>query len=342
MATWNINSAKARQARLIEWLDRAQPDVVCLQETKLSDAAFLELFDEDLFRRGYRVAHHGDGRWNGVAIFSRAGLDDVEAGLADGPGFPAPEPRALAATCGGIRIWSLYVPNGRAVDDPHYAYKLTWLAALRASVEKALTTAPVIACGDFNIAPTDADVWDPAAFAGATHVTDAERRALRELTDLGLVDVMRRRWPDEQVFTYWDYRALMFPKNMGMRIDLLLASDSLVDRVRAVWVDRQARKGTGTSDHAPVIVDLDEAPDGDIGPMVPPPSPPRAAGTRRRAPGGPGRTGAGRTAAEPNAPGRHRAGPDTAGPGVTKPDVTSPDAADTGTLEAGGTDTRAN
>ncbi len=234
------------------------------------------------------------------------------------------------------------MPNGRAVDDPHYAYKLTWLAALRASVEKALTTAPVIACGDFNIAPTDADVWDPAAFAGATHVTDAERRALRELTDLGLVDVMRRRWPDEQVFTYWDYRALMFPKNMGMRIDLLLASDSLVDRVRAVWVDRQARKGTGTSDHAPVIVDLDEAPDGDIGPMVPPPSPPRAAGTRRRAPGGPGRTGAGRTAAEPNAPGRHRAGPDTAGPGVTKPDVTSPDAADTGTLEAGGTDTRAN
>ncbi|SBW22114.1 exodeoxyribonuclease III Xth [Candidatus Protofrankia californiensis] len=292
MATWNINSAKARQARLIEWLDRVQPDVVCLQETKLSDEAFLELFDEDLFRRGYRVAHHGDGRWNGVAIFSRAGLDDVEPGLVDGPGFPEPEPRALAATCGGIRIWSLYVPNGRAIDDPHYAYKLSWLAALHASVEKALTTAPVIACGDFNIAATDADVWDPSAFVGATHVTDAERRALRELTDLGLVDVMRKRWPDDQVFTYWDYRALMFPKNMGMRIDLLLASGNLVDRVRAVWVDRQARKGTGTSDHAPVVVDLDEAPDGDIGPMVPPPSAPRAAAARGRTTGKPGRTAA--------------------------------------------------
>jgi exodeoxyribonuclease-3 len=273
VATWNINSAKARQARLIEWLDRVQPDVLCLQETKLSDTAFLELFDEDLFRRGYAAAHHGDGRWNGVAIFSRAGLDEVERGLTNAPGFPGPEPRALAATCAGIRIWSLYVPNGRAVDDPHYTYKLGWLTALRISVEKTLAVAPVLACGDFNIAPADADVWNPANFVGATHVTDAERQALRALTDLGLVDVTRARWPDEQVFTYWDYRSLMFPKNMGMRIDLALASNPVADRVQAVWVDRQARKGAGTSDHAPVIVDLDEAPDGDIGPMVPPPSP---------------------------------------------------------------------
>ncbi len=283
LATWNINSAKARQARLIEWLDRVQPDVVCLQETKLSDDAFLELFDEDLFRRGYTVAHHGDGRWNGVAILSRTGLDDVERGLVDGPGFPEPEPRALAATCAGIRVWSLYVPNGRAVDDPHYAYKLTWLAALRTCLEEALTTVPVLACGDFNIAPTDADVWDPADFVGATHVTDAERQELRELYDLGLVDVMRERWPDEQVYTYWDYRALMFPKNMGLRIDLTLASAPVAERVRAVWVDRQARKGTGTSDHAPVVVDLDQAPDGDIGPMVPPPSTPRPTARGRRA-----------------------------------------------------------
>jgi exodeoxyribonuclease-3 len=272
IATWNINSAKARQARLIEWLDRAQPDVLCLQETKLDDEAFAENFDEDLFRRGYRYAHHGDGRWNGVALLSRAGLDDVARGFAGDPGFPEPEPRAIAATCGGIRVWSLYVPNGRAPDDPHYAYKLRWLAALRDTVAEVAANQPVMALGDFNIAPTDADVWDPADFVGATHVTEPERTALRELTDVGLVDVLRARWPDETVYTYWDYRALCFPKNMGMRIDLTLAGADVAKRVAAVYVDRAARKGTGTSDHAPVIVDLDTAPDGDIGPMVPPPS----------------------------------------------------------------------
>lgn len=273
IATWNINSAKARQARLIEWLDRAEPDVVCLQETKLSDEAFLELFDEDLFRRGYRVAHHGDGRWNGVAILSRDTLDDVTRGLPGDPGFPEPEPRAIAATCGGIRVWSLYVPNGRTVEDPHYAYKLTWLAALREVVAEAAPRGPVMTLGDFNIAPTDTDVWDVAEFQGATHVTPAERAALREVADAaGLVDVLRARWPDDVVYTYWDYRQLSFPKNLGMRIDLTLATADVAGRVRAVWVDRAARKGTGTSDHAPVIVDLDTAPDGDIGPMVPPPS----------------------------------------------------------------------
>ncbi|MBL7489529.1 exodeoxyribonuclease III [Frankia sp. AgB1.9] len=272
IATWNINSAKARQARLIEWLDRAQPDVLCLQETKLDDEAFAENFDEDLFRRGYRYAHHGDGRWNGVALLSRAGLDDVARGFAGDPGFPEPEPRAIAATCGGIRVWSLYVPNGRTPDDPHYAYKLRWLAALRDTVAEVAANQPVLALGDFNIAPTDADVWDPADFVGATHVTEPERTALRELTDVGLVDVLRARWPDETVYTYWDYRALCFPKNMGMRIDLTLAGADVAKRVAAVYVDRAARKGTGTSDHAPVIVDLDTAPDGDIGPMVPPPS----------------------------------------------------------------------
>ncbi|ADP83098.1 exodeoxyribonuclease III [Pseudofrankia inefficax] len=272
IATWNINSAKARQARLIEWLDRAQPDVVCLQETKLDDEAFAENFDEDLFRRGYRYAHHGDGRWNGVALLSRAGLDDVARGFAGDPGFPEPEPRAIAATCGGIRVWSLYVPNGRTPDDPHYAYKLRWLAALRDTVAEVAAHQPVMALGDFNIAPTDADVWDPADFVGATHVTEPERAALRELTGVGLIDVLRARWPDETVYTYWDYRALCFPKNMGMRIDLTLAGADVAKRVAAVYVDRAARKGTGTSDHAPVIVDLDTAPDGDIGPMVPPPS----------------------------------------------------------------------
>lgn len=270
IATWNINSAKARQARLVEWLDRAQPDVVCLQETKLSDDAFLELFDEDLFRRGYRVAHHGDGRWNGVAILSRTDLTDVVRGFDGQPGYPDAETRAIAATCGGIRIWSLYVPNGRTVDDPHFAYKLSWLAALRAVLADA--PRPAMALGDFNIAPTDADVWDPAEFVGSTHVTGAERDALTAIADAGYTDVLRRRWPAETVFTYWDYRQLCFPKNLGMRIDLTLATEDVNDRVKAVWVDRAARKGTGTSDHAPVVVDLDEAPDGDIGPMVPPPS----------------------------------------------------------------------
>jgi exodeoxyribonuclease-3 len=280
IATWNINSAKARQARFIEWLDRAQPDVVCLQETKLSDDAFLELFDEDLFRRGYRVAHHGDGRWNGVAILSRTDLTDVVRGFTGDPGFPDPEPRAIAATCSGIRIWSLYVPNGRTVDDPHFAYKLSWLAALRDVL--AAAPRPAMALGDFNIAPTDADVWDPAQFVGATHVTSAERDALAALTNAGYSDLMRNRWPDEAVFTYWDYRQLCFPKNLGMRIDLTLATDDVAERVKAVWVDRAARKGTGTSDHAPVVVDLDDAPDGDVGPMVPPPSSSsRGAGRRR-------------------------------------------------------------
>ncbi|SNQ49679.1 putative exodeoxyribonuclease III [Frankia canadensis] len=272
IATWNINSAKARQARLIEWLDRAAPDVVCLQETKLSDDAFLELFDEDLFRRGYRIAHHGDGRWNGVAILSRGSLDNVVRGLPGGPGFPGPEPRAIAATCDGIRVWSLYVPNGRTVDDPHYAYKLTWLAALRDVVVAESARGPLMTLGDFNIAPTDADVWDVAQFEGATHVTPAERSALAALVDAGLTDVLRARWPDDVVYTYWDYRQLCFPKNYGMRIDLTLATADVAERVCAVWVDRAARKGTGTSDHAPVVVDLDTAPDGDVGPMVPPPS----------------------------------------------------------------------
>ncbi|MGF7237803.1 MAG: exodeoxyribonuclease III [Frankia sp.] len=271
IATWNVNSARARQVRLVDWLDRAQPDVVCLQETKLSDHDFLAAFDEDLFRRGYAAAHHGDGRWNGVALLSRVGLADVERGLADGPGFPDPEPRAIAATCAGIRVWSVYVPNGRTPDDPHYAYKLTWLEALARAVGPHAAGAAVVA-GDFNIAPTDADVFDPAAFAGSTHVTPPEREALAAVEATGFTDVLRRRWPQERFFTYWDYRNLSFVKDTGMRIDLVLASAEVDGRVKAAWVDRAARKGKGTSDHAPVVIDLDEAPDGDVGPLVPPPS----------------------------------------------------------------------
>lgn len=271
IATWNVNSAKTRLPRLVEWLDLRAPDVVCLQETKLSDAGFADLYDGLLAERGYAYAHHGEGRWNGVAILSRVGLDDAVRGLPDGPGFPHQEARALAATCGGVRIWSLYVPNGREPDSEHYAYKLEWLDVLRQRVAEG--PADQIVLGDMNIAPADADVFDSAAYAGHTHVTGPERAALAAVQEAaGLVDVVRRRWPDERVFSYWDYRAGMFHNDLGMRIDLALASPPVAERVSAAWIDRQARKGKLPSDHAPVMIDLDEAPDGDIGPMVPPPS----------------------------------------------------------------------
>lgn len=270
VATWNVNSVKQRLPRLLPWLDQRRPDVLCLQETKLTDDAFSTLLAGELAERGYRFAAHGEGRWNGVAILSRVGLDDVVTGLADAPGFPHHEARAVAATCGGVRVHSLYVPNGREPDSEHYHYKLAWLAALREVVHTGPQDALV--CGDMNIAPTDADVFDPEAYVGHTHVTEPERAALAELQALGLRDVVRERWPRERFFSYWDYRAGMFQKDLGMRIDLLLAAAPVADRVAAAWVDRHARKGTGPSDHAPVLVDLDDAPDGDIGPIVPPPS----------------------------------------------------------------------
>jgi exodeoxyribonuclease-3 len=277
VATWNVNSIKQRLPRLLPWLDQRAPDVLCVQETKLSDDAFAEVVQQPLADRGYLVAHHGEGRWNGVAVLSRVGLDDVVIGLPAGPGFPHQEARVVAATCGGIRVHSVYVPNGRVPDSEHYQYKLAWLAALR----ETLVAHPeaTVVCGDMNIAPTDADVFDPDAYIGQTHVTEPERTALAELRELGLHDVVRDRWPTERVFTYWDYRAGMFHKDLGMRIDLVLATDAVAERVRAAWIDRHARKGTGPSDHAPIIVDLDDAPDGDIGPVVPPPS---ASATQRR------------------------------------------------------------
>jgi exodeoxyribonuclease III len=272
IATWNVNSVKQRVPRLLPWLDQRRPDVVCLQETKLSGSAFVELLGEALEERGYECAVHGEVQWNGVAILSRVGLSDVVAGLEGGPGFPHQEARAVSATCGGVRVTSVYVPNGRVPESDHYHYKLAWLASLRDAV--AAGPAEAVVCGDMNIAPTDSDVFDPAAYLGHTHVTPAERAALASLQSLGLRDVVRERWPDSRVFTYWDYRAGMFHQDLGMRIDLVLASPPVAERVRAAWVDRHARKGTGPSDHAPVIVDLDEAPDGDIGPVVPPPSAP--------------------------------------------------------------------
>jgi exodeoxyribonuclease-3 len=276
-----VNSVKQRLPRLLPWLDERRPDVVCLQETKLSTEAFTALLGEELAQRGYEIAVVGEQRWNGVAVLSRVGLDDVAIGIEGAPGFPHQEARAVAATCGGVRVHSLYVPNGREPDSDHYRYKLEWLAALRDVVAKGPSDA--VLCGDINIAPTDADVFDPAAFVGQTHVTPPERAALQALVDLGLHDVVRERWPTERVFSYWDYRAGMFHQDLGMRIDLVLASGPVAGRVKAAWVDRHARKGSGPSDHAPVIVDLDEAPDGDIGPVVPPPSA-RGAGRKARLP----------------------------------------------------------
>lgn len=272
LATWNVNSALVRLPRLLGWLDERRPDVVCLQETKLSDEAWAKELDGPLRERGYQAAHHGEGRWNGVALLSRIGLDDVVRGLPGQPEFGArAEARAITASCAGLRITSVYVPNGRTPDDPHYAYKLQWLAALQAAVTDPATA---IVAGDMNIAPTDDDLWDPSLFVDSTHVTPAERAALADLVGIGLADVTRRRWPSDRVFTYWDYRAGRFHQDKGMRIDLVLAGVEPAGRVAAVWVDRKARKGSGPSDHAPVVVDLDVAPDGDIGPVVPPPSAP--------------------------------------------------------------------
>src|ERR1700722_1443957 len=213
VATWNVNSAKQRLPRLLAWLDERQPDVVCLQETKLADTAFDELLGQPLASRGYAIARHGEAQWNGVAILSRAGLDDVASGLDHAPGFPHQEARAVSATCGGIRVHCIYVPNGREPDSQHYRYKLDWLAALAATVKAG--PSEVMVCGDMNIAPADIDVFDPDAYAGHTHVTPPERAALSALGELGLRDVVRDRWPTQRIFTYWDYRAGMFHRDLA-------------------------------------------------------------------------------------------------------------------------------
>jgi exodeoxyribonuclease-3 len=264
IATWNVNSVSARLPRLLDWLKETAPDAVCLQETKIA-----EFPADEVGTLGYEVAEHGDGRWNGVAILSRVGLADVRRGLADEPGYPEPETRALGATCGGVRLWSVYVPNGREPGHDHYTYKLAWLAALRSTIAAELTDAPLAVMGDFNVAPTDADVWDPAAFVDSTHVTTPERDALAALRDVGLTDVVPRALKHDTPFTYWDYRAGNFHKNLGMRIDLVYASASLAAAVTDAYVDRDARKGKGPSDHAPVVVDVDLPLEGSA-PQVPP------------------------------------------------------------------------
>lgn len=259
IATWNVNSLRARADRVVAWIQRSDVDVLLLQETKCTREQFpAERFDE----LGYQSAHHGLSQWNGVAVLSRVGLEDVEPGF---PGMPtwgepaAAEARALGATCGGVRVWSLYVPNGRAVDDPHYAYKLDWLARLRTAAAQWLADDPqaqIVLAGDWNIAPRDEDVWDMAAFAGSTHVSAPERAAFEAFAAAGFNDVARPFLPGPGAYTYWDYQRLSFPKKMGMRIDFVLASPALAARASGAVFDREERKGKGASDHAPVVIEL--------------------------------------------------------------------------------------
>ncbi|WP_405775398.1 exodeoxyribonuclease III [Streptomyces sp. NBC_00859] len=256
IATWNVNSVTARLPRVLAWLESSGTDVLCLQETKCT----AEQFPEDELRElGYESAVNATGRWNGVALISRLGLDDVTTGLPGGPEYEgAQEPRAISATCGPVRVWSVYVPNGREVDHAHYTYKLEWLAALKAAATAdAAGERPFAVLGDFNVAPTDDDVWDPALFEGATHVTPAERAALAALRETGLSDVVPRPLKYDRPYTFWDYRQLRFPKNKGMRIDLVYGNSPFAAAVKDSYVDREERKGKGASDHAPVVVDLD-------------------------------------------------------------------------------------
>ena len=255
IATWNVNSLKARLPRVEEWLGYASPDVLCLQETKVGDTDFPGLAFQSL---GYDSAHSGQGRWNGVAILSRVGLEDVTAGFSDQAEDETVEARLLWATCGGVRVASVYVPNGRMVGSEHYEAKLAWLERLQRHLECCCDPgAPLAVCGDFNVAPDDRDVWDPTKLHGGTHVSPAERDAVRTLEKWGLVDVFRRCYDDSGVYSWWDYRAGDFHQGRGLRIDLILASRPLADRVTFSLIDRFARKGKLPSDHAPVLADFD-------------------------------------------------------------------------------------
>jgi exodeoxyribonuclease-3 len=255
IATWNVNSLKIRLPRVEEWLAYASPDVLCMQETKLADSAFPALAFAAL---GYESAHHGQGQWNGVAILSRVGLEDVVAGFSDQKEDETTEARLLWATCGGVRVASVYVPNGRQVGTEHYAAKLEWLDRLRRHVETAHDPGEqLVICGDFNVAPEDRDVWDATKVNGATHVSPPEREAVAGLVEWGLVDTFRRLRPEPNIYSWWDYRAGDFHQGRGMRIDLMLATKGVADRAEFALIDRFARKGKLPSDHAPLLIDFD-------------------------------------------------------------------------------------
>jgi exodeoxyribonuclease-3 len=254
IATWNVNSLTARLARVEEWIGYAQPDVLCLQETKLADAAFPHGAFSVL---GYETAHHGDGRWNGVALVSRVGLENVSVGLNSDDDDQGT--RLIAADCGGVRVHSVYVPNGRSLEDDHYPAKLAWLARLRDLLAETCSPEdPVAVCGDFNVAPEDRDVWDVTQFEGMTHVSQPERDALANLEAWGLVDVFRRLYDEGGLFSWWDYRGGSFHRHRGMRIDLVLVTEVLAARTGYALIDRNARKGDKPSDHTPVFIDVSE------------------------------------------------------------------------------------
>jgi len=267
IATWNVNSLKARLEKVMWWLDRAKPDVLLMQETKLSDAdAPIEAFKQV----GYELAHHGEGRWNGVAIASRCGIDGVITNFGEplrraqtsdtGDDEPLAEARMISAGCGGLRMISIYAPNGRLVGSPFYEAKLVWFDRLARWITKAVSPdSSAVIGGDFNVAPDDIDVWDPAACHGGTHVSERERAAFGRLSTAGFVDGYRLHHPEPGRYTWWDYRAGNFYKNFGMRIDHLLVTAPLKDRVVWAEIDREARKGKPIpSDHAPLVIDIDK------------------------------------------------------------------------------------
>lgn len=257
IATWNVNSIRSRVGRVSEWLGRNDVDVLAMQEIKCKPEQFPRAEFEAL---GYELAIHGLNQWNGVAFASRIGIEDLEIGFSGQPEFgkePHQEARAIGATFNGVRLWNLYVPHGRSLEDPHYAYKLDWLERLAGNVaewQEHLPDQPLALMGDFNIAPLDTDVWDLAEFEGGTHVSSPERQAFAAFEQLGLVDVVRPLVPEG--YTYWDYQQLRFPKNEGMRIDFILGNEPFADRVTNALIDREARKGEGPSDHVPVAVEL--------------------------------------------------------------------------------------
>jgi exodeoxyribonuclease-3 len=246
VATWNVNSLTARWPRVEEWLVAQKPDVLLIQETKQTDEKFP--FGA-LAALGYESAHYGQGQWNGVAILSSIGIRDVVKGFGDDD----PEARFIGATCGDVRFYSCYVPNGRALDHEHYQYKLRWLASLATHLGSRDQSVHVVVGGDFNVAPSDLDVYDPNLFVGMTHVSEPEREAIRVLEACGLVDLTRRLQPDVPIYSWWDYRNGAFHRGWGLRIDLLLVDEALAELATASYVDRDARKGVKPSDHAPVI-----------------------------------------------------------------------------------------
>ncbi|QGU08367.1 Exodeoxyribonuclease III [Corynebacterium occultum] len=262
IASWNVNSARTRVDRMVDFLVRQDVDVLAVQETKCTDEQFPTARFEEL---GYQVAHFGLSQWNGVALISRVGLEDVETHFPGQPGFAkdptqeqAIEARAIGATCGGVRVWSLYVPNGREIADPHYDYKLRWLFALGIHVTERLGKDPqakVVFCGDYNIAPHDEDVWDLSFFEGRTHITEPERASFDTLLERGLVEVSRQFTEDQ--FTYWDYKGMRFQKGEGMRIDFQLATPALAATAAGGFVDVEERSTKGASDHAPVVIDYE-------------------------------------------------------------------------------------